>query len=56
MKRFETVALLATPSRNNIWHRVFEKYALLAEATFIKEKEHVVCAETWVRLSYLYNK
>jgi hypothetical protein len=40
----------------NVWHRVFEKYAPFAEATFIKEKEQSVRAKTWVRPSYLNNK
>jgi hypothetical protein len=56
MKTIVAVALLVTLSRNNVWHRVFEKYAPFAEAIFIKEKEHGVCAKTWFRLSYLNNK
>jgi len=39
--------------QNNVCHRVFEKYAPSADATFIKEKEHGVCAKTWFRFSYL---
>jgi len=40
MKTTEAVVLLVTLNRNNVWHRVFEKYeyAPFAEATLIKEK------------------